>query len=200
MQPVKPARPLLLASTSPYRRDLMMRLGLIFSIASPEISEKPMIAEEPRSLAMRLAKAKAHALDAAFPGFLVIGSDQVGLQGDLLLGKPGDHESAIAQLMMASGKWLDFHTAVCVHDSINGISRSAMVDSRVKLRKLQRPQVERYIQREKPLNCAGSFKSESLGIALFERVEGDDPTALIGLPLIALTGLLAGFGVDVIGS
>lgn len=198
MQPVNPARPLLLASTSPYRRALMARLGLVFTSASPRISEAPMTAEDPQALAMRLAKAKAHALDSDYPGYLVIGSDQVGLQGDLLLGKPGDHASAVAQLMMASGKWLEFYTAVCVHDSSHGISRSAMIGTRVKLRRLQRQQVERYISREQPLDCAGSFKCESLGIALFERVESEDPTALIGLPLMALTGLLAEFGVAVI--
>jgi septum formation protein len=189
---------LVLASTSPYRRTLLERLGVPFSVVPPEVPEERLPGEAPEAMAARLARAKALAVAAGLPSTLVIGCDQVAdCDGDVL-GKPGDHAGAVAQLRMLSGRDAVFHTALCVHNTENGTTRERIVPSRVRFRPLADATIERYLRRERPYDCAGSAKSEGLGIALIERIEGDDPTALIGLPLIALVGLLREQGLDVV--
>ncbi|MGZ5009039.1 MAG: Maf family protein [Methylobacter sp.] len=189
---------LVLASSSPYRRELLKKLGLSFDTASPDIDETPLPDEAPTQTAMRLSLQKAAALAAEFPQHLIIGSDQVAILAGKPLNKPGSRENAIAQLAAASGKTVHFYTGVCVYDSRNGQHRVDYDHCAVTFRVLSREQIERYIDLDRPFNCAGGFKAESLGIALFERIAGDDPNALIGLPLIKLIGLLEGFGVKVI--
>lgn len=188
------ALPLVLASTSPYRRELLARLGLAFTTATPDTDETPLPGETPRDLVMRLAEAKARAVGATHRG-LIIGSDQVATTGSDILGKPGDHARASTQLAWLSGKRVTFHTGLCLLNSVSGMLQVDAVPYHVVFRTLDAGRIERYLSTEQPYNCAGSFKSEGLGIALFERMEGDDPTALIGLPLIRLTGMLATEGV-----
>ncbi len=192
-------RKLVLASTSVYRRQLLTRLGLEFECAAPAIDETPGAVESPADTATRLAELKARAPAARHPDALIIGSDQVAALGGERLGKPGDHDSAVRQLRAASGKTVDFHTAVCVLDTRSGRVRGRIVPCRVSFRALSAPEIETYLRREQPYDCAGSAKSEGLGIALIERIETDDPTSLIGLPLIALTALLAESGCPVLG-
>lgn len=187
--------PLLLASTSPYRRALLERLALPFHAERPQVDETPRPGEAPRALAQRLALAKAQAVAASHPGHWVIGSDQVAdLQGRPL-GKPGDVEGAHAQLAAMSGQSVQFHTALCLTDGERVLQACDLTT--VRFRPLQRAEIVRYIDAEQPLDCAGSFKCEGLGISLFESIENRDPTALVGLPLIALCALLreAGFAV-----
>ncbi|MGZ5580106.1 MAG: Maf family protein [Methylobacter sp.] len=192
------ATKLVLASSSPYRRELLNKLGLTFDTASPDIDETPLSDETPMQTAMRLSLQKAAALAAEFSQHLIIGSDQVAMLEDKPLNKPGSRENTIAQLAAASGKTARFYTGVCVYDSRNGQHRVDCDHCAVTFRVLSREQIERYVDLDRPFNCAGGFKAESLGIALFERIEGDDPNALIGLPLIKLIGLLEAFGVKVI--
>jgi septum formation protein len=189
---------LVLASTSPYRRALLERLGVPFAIADPKAPEARLPGEAPEAMAARLARDKALAVAAAFPQALVIGCDQVAACGGELLGKPGDHERAARQLRLLSGREAVFHTALCVHNAPSGATGARVVPTRVAFRKLDDALIERYLRRETPYDCAGSAKAEGLGIALIERIEGDDPTALIGLPLIALVGLLREQGLDVV--
>lgn len=189
---------LILASSSPYRRELLRKLGLTFDTASPDIDETPLSDETPMQTAMRLSLQKAAALAPKFPQHLIIGSDQVAMLEDKPLTKPDSRENTIAQLAAASGKTAHFYTGVCVYDSRNGQHRIDCDHCAVTFRTLSREQIERYVDRDEPFNCAGGFKAESLGIALFERIEGDDPNALIGLPLIKLIRLLEVFGVRVI--
>lgn len=189
---------LILASSSPYRRELLNKLGLTFDTASPDIDETPLPDEAPMQTAMRLSLQKAVALAPKFPQHLIVGSDQVAMLEDKPLTKPGSRENTIAQLAAASGKTAHFYTGVCVYDSGSGQHRVDCDHCAVTFRELSRVQIERYVDRDQPFNCAGGFKAESLGIALFERIEGDDPNALIGLPLIKLIGLLEAFGVMVI--
>jgi septum formation protein len=189
---------LVLASSSPYRRELLKKLGLTFETASPDIDETPLSGEAPMQKAMRLSLQKAVALAARFPQHLIIGSDQVAMLEDKPLTKPGSRENTIAQLTAASGKTVHFYTGVCVYDSRNGQHRVDCDHCAVTFRALSREQIERYADFDQPFNCAGGFKAESLGIALFERIQGDDPNALIGLPLIKLIRLLEAFGVRVI--
>jgi septum formation protein len=190
---------LVLASTSPFRRALLERLGLPFQATSPEVDETALPGEGPRELVTRLAEAKARAGAAALPGSLVIGSDQVAcIDGDIL-GKPGSRERAIAQLEQASGREVVFHTGLCLLDGRNGQAQVECIPFRVHFRPLARAAIETYVDREQPFNCAGSFKSEGLGIALFERLEGEDPNALIGLPLIRLVRMLERAGMPVLG-
>lgn len=186
--------PLVLASTSPFRRELLMRLGIGFSTAAPEVDETPHQDETPDALVRRLSEAKARAVGASCSG-LIIGSDQVATTGPDILGKPGTHDRAVAQLQHLSGKAVTFHTGLCLLDSTSGELQLDVVPFRVVFRQLDDARIERYLQREHPYNCAGSFKSEGLGITLFERMEGEDPTALIGLPLIRLTTMLARAGI-----
>lgn len=190
---------LVLASTSPFRKDLLQRLGLAFETASPEVDESPLPGESPEALVARLAEAKAAAVAARFPDALVIGSDQVSVRDGEILGKPGTRERAVEQLAAAAGKEVRFVTGLCLLDTRSGVRRTDVVPFTVRFRRLTRAQIERYVDREEPLNCAGSFKSEGLGIALFESMHGDDPSALIGLPLIRLVGMLEAAGVDVLG-
>jgi septum formation protein len=189
---------LVLASTSPYRRGLLLRLGVPFSVADPRVPEARLAGETAEAMAARLARAKALAVAAAFPSALVIGCDQTAACDGELLGKPGDHARAAAQLRSLSGREAAFHTALCVHNARTGVTLERIVASRVRFRKLDEAAIERYLEREKPYDCTGSAKAEGLGIALIERIEADDPTALIGLPLIALVGLLGEQGFDVV--
>ena len=179
---------LILASTSRYRRELLQRLRLPFECASPQVDEAPLPGEPPSQLAVRLARAKAAAVAARHPEAWVIGSDQVADLDGRLLGKPGGRQAAIAQLAAMSGRELHFHTAVCLRRG--GHEQVATDLTRVRLRLLSTTEIERYVDAEQPFDCAGSFKCEGLGIVLFEAIESRDPTALVGLPLIALAGLL----------
>ena len=192
-----PSRRLLLASTSPYRRELLSGLRLPFECVSPRVDETPLPGESPVELASRLAGEKAAAVHALEPGAFVIGSDQVADLDGRALGKPGDAATARAQLATASGRTFVFHTAVCVVDTRARppCAYAAADITRVVLRTLTADEIARYVAAEAPLDCAGSFKAEGLGISLFERIESSDPTALIGLPLIALARLLRMAGV-----
>ncbi len=179
---------LILASTSRYRRELLQRLRLPFDTARPEVDETPLPDELPARLAMRLARAKAAAIAAAHAQAWVIGSYQVAELDGRPLGKPGDRAGALAQLAAMSGRTVHFHTAVCV---MRGDAAHAAMDlTRVRFRALSAAEIGRYVDAEQPFDCAGSFKSEGLGICLFEAIESADPTALVGLPLIATATLL----------
>jgi MAF protein len=191
-------RDLVLASTSPYRRDLLARLGLPFRSVAPEVDESPGADEPPDTLVRRLAEAKARAVQGLCPEALIVGSDQVAVLDGARLGKPGNHERAVEQLTRASGRRVEFLTGLCLLDARSGECQVDLVPFAVVFRALGPEQVTRYLVREMPYDAAGSFKSEGLGIALFERMEGEDPTALVGLPLIRLTGMLARAGVDVL--
>ncbi|WP_246598940.1 Maf family protein [Methylogaea oryzae] len=190
--------PLILASSSPYRRLLLEKLGLPFHCASPDVNESRLPGEAPETLARRLAESKARALAADFPDHLVIGSDQVATVDERVLGKPGGREAAIEQLQLAAGKAVSFHTGLYVWNSREQRGLGDLDTTTVHFRPLTRRQIEAYVEREAPYDCAGGFKSESLGIVLFERIEGDDPNALVGLPLIRLVTLLQRFGVAVL--
>lgn len=190
--------PIVLASTSPFRRQLLEKLGIPFETASPDIDEGRLPGESPESLVKRLAVEKAQAVAATHPQALIIGSDQVACLEDQILGKPGDFGRAVAQLSAASGKRVSFLTGLCLLNSATGNAQVICEPFQVYFRKLAPQQIENYLNRERPFNCAGSFKSEALGIALFERLEGDDPNSLIGLPLIRLIAMLEKEGVPVI--
>lgn len=179
---------LVLASTSPYRRALLERLRIEFAVARPEVDESPWPGEAPKALAARLAVAKASAIADRCPGAWVIGSDQVAELAGTALGKSGGRAAAIAQLQAMSGREVAFHTALCLKR--NDAALAALDTTRVRFRQLAIAEIERYVDAEQPFDCAGSFKVEGLGIALFEAVESSDPTALIGLPLIATARLL----------
>ncbi len=189
---------LVLASTSPFRRELLNKLGLPFETAAPDIDESPLPGEEPESLVKRLSLEKAKAVAADYPRALIIGSDQVACVDNQILGKPGSHQKAVQQLKLTSGKTVTFLTGLTLYDSVSGNSRTLCEPFHAHLRELTDMQIDNYLQREKPYNCAGSFKSESLGIALFSKLEGEDPNALVGLPLIRLIDMLQQFGVDVL--
>jgi len=189
---------LVLASTSKYRRELLGRLGLPFEVASPHVDETALPQEAPQDTARRLAEAKARAVAARFPQAIVIGSDQVAVLGDMPLGKPGDHATALRQLKAMRGKEVVFHTALCVYAAASARAQTRVVPFSVRFRNYSDAQIERYLQREQPYDCAGSARCEGLGIALIAEMRGDDPNALIGLPLIALTEMLAAQGVDVL--
>ena len=192
-------RELVLASTSAYRRALLQRLRLRFECAAPEADESALAGERPEQTAWRLSLDKARAVARRFPDALVIGSDQVAVLGEERLGKPGDHANAVRQLRSLSGKAADFHTAVSLLDARSGEARSHIVPCRVVFRSLDERQIESYLRLEQPYDCAGSAKSEGLGIVLIERIETEDPTSLIGLPLIALSTMLAQAGMPVLG-
>ena len=191
-------RPLILASSSVYRRSLLERLRMPFTTSAPDIDESPRAGEPPRDTAMRLALAKAQAVAAGHAHALIIGSDQVADLDGRPLGKPGNHENAVLQLRAMRGKSVIFHTALCVLDAATGRHHVENVPSNVQFRDLSDPQIERYLQLEKPYDCAGSAKIESLGITLVHKIESDDPTALIGLPLMMLVSLLEREQVEII--
>lgn len=189
---------LILASTSPYRRELLGRLGLAFETAAPAVDEARLAEESPTQLVRRLSEAKARAVAATRPDALVIGSDQVAVLDGKILGKPGDHANAVKQLRAASGKQVTFMTGLCLCNGATGQIQVDQVPFEVEFRALTPQQIENYLQREQPYNCAGSFKSEGLGVSLFRRMTGDDPSALIGLPLIRLIDMLEREGVSVL--
>lgn len=188
----------ILASSSPHRAELLARLGLAFEAVSPEVDESPRPGEDAQTLVVRLAAAKARAVADIRPGALVIGSDQVAVCGGDVLGKPGTAERARAQLARLSGQSVTFLTGLCVLDADAGEATTALVPTRVEFRHLADDEISSYVARDRPLDCAGAFKSEGLGIALFDAVESQDPTALIGLPLIELCRMLRQAGVDVL--
>ncbi|MBF6992387.1 Maf-like protein [Cupriavidus sp. IK-TO18] len=181
---------LILGSGSPYRRELLERLRIPFEVAIPDIDETPLGGEAPEATALRLSQRKAEAIAARHPGALVIGSDQVLTLDGAQMGKPGVHDKAVAQLRRMRGRTAIFHSALCLLDGRTGTAQLADVQTRVTMRDLSDEEIEAYLQLERPYDVAGSAKSEGLGITLLARVESDDPTALVGLPLIALTGML----------
>ncbi|WP_290518557.1 nucleoside triphosphate pyrophosphatase [Alcanivorax sp.] len=187
---------LLLASSSPFRRQLLDKLKLDFIHQSPDIDESRHEDESPTALVMRLAREKALTLADQHPDTLIIGSDQVAVIGDQVLGKPGDRDTAIRQLSAASGQRVSFLTGLCLLNTATGRSQVACDPFHVQFRTLKPAQIERYVDTEQPLNCAGSFKSEGLGIVLFKALEGRDPNTLVGLPLIVLTEFLAAEGLQ----
>ncbi|MCK6391152.1 MAG: Maf-like protein [Azonexus sp.] len=189
---------LILASTSPYRRELLSRLGLDFEQANPLTDESPLPGESPEALSLRLAEAKARAVANQFPEALIIGSDQVATVDGKIYGKPGDHANATAQLRELSGKTVNFYTGLCLFNARTGQAEVRGVPTLVTFRQLNDAEIEHYLSREPAYNCAGSAKSEGLGIALLESIRGDDPNALIGLPLIALCSMLRKQGVNVL--
>jgi len=195
---MKPTVQIVLASTSKYRRELLARLGLPFEVASPHVDEAALPEEAPQDTARRLAKAKARAVAARFPQAIIIGSDQVAVLEGMQLGKPGDHANALRQLRAMRGKEVVFHTALCLYDAASGRAQTRVVPFSVRFRAYSDAQIERYLQREQPYDCAGSARCEGLGIALIAEMRGEDPNALIGLPLIALTEMLAAQGVNVL--
>lgn len=190
-----PPMKLVLASTSAYRRMLLERLQLPFATDRPETDESPLPDEAPAATAERLALDKARAVAARWPGALIIGSDQVAHLDGEIFGKPGTEARAIAQLQRMRGHTVVFHTALALLDTRSGTAQVEGVPTRVRFRDLGDDEIRRYVERERPLDCAGSAKSEGLGIALLEAMSGDDPTALIGLPLIALSRMLRNAGV-----
>jgi len=183
-------RRLLLASSSRYRRELLGRLGLAFETAAPDVPEAPLPDEAPADTALRLSIDKATSLRGRFKDCLIIGSDQVASCGGMRYDKPGDHGTAVRQLRALSGRTVDFHTAVSLLDAANGDLQSRVVPCRVTFRRLNDALIEAYLRREQPYDTAASAKAEGLGIALIARIETDDPTSLIGLPLIALCEML----------
>jgi septum formation protein len=189
------SRPLILGSTSRYRRELLQRLQIPFDVAAPDVDETPLVDETPRGLAERLALAKARAVASAFPHAVVIGSDQVADLNGLPLGKPGSHERAVIQLRQMRGQTVIFQTAVAVVCRESGFEQSSLAAVRVKFRDLSDSEIENYLRAEQPYDCAGSAKSEGLGIALLESIESDDPTALVGLPLIRTCKMIQAAGV-----
>ncbi|MFJ4054022.1 MULTISPECIES: nucleoside triphosphate pyrophosphatase [Pseudomonas] len=189
--------PLLLASSSPYRRELLARLGLPFTWASPDLDERPLADEPATDLVRRLARQKAEALAGSHQQHLIIGSDQVAVLGEQILGKPHSFERACEQLLAASGQHVTFLTGVALLNTATGQCQVDCVPFTVTLRELDRARVERYVTAEQPLDCAGSFKAEGLGVSLFQSTHGSDATSLIGLPLIRLVDMLSKEGVAV---
>ncbi len=189
---------LVLASTSPFRRAVLEKLGVPFDVVSPDVDETPRPGETPAELVERLSIAKAQAVAQGRDTGLVIGSDQVAVIDDEVLGKPGSHEKAVAQLQRASGKRVTFLTGLALVNAASGRVQSEVVPFHVHFRSLTETMIENYLKREQPYNCAGSFKSEALGIVLFERLEGEDPNTLIGLPLIRLVRMLEAEGFAVL--
>ena len=190
-----PPRTVVLGSTSRYRRELLERLRLPFEVAAPEVDETPLPGEAPAALATRLALAKAHAVAARFPEAVVIGSDQVADLHGQPLGKPGTHERATEQLRQMRGQTVVFQTALAVVCHASGFEQADLAPVRVRFRALYDAEIEHYLRAEQPYDCAGSAKSEGLGIALLEAIDSDDPTALVGLPLIRTARMLRAAGV-----
>ncbi len=185
---------LILASSSPYRQDMLKRLGLPFTAISPQVDESAQPGELPAALALRLARAKAAAVATRHPGAIVIGSDQVATVDGEAIGKPGNHESAVAQLRRLSGRSVEFHSALCVTDGRQELTDDVVTVCRFRL--LEDAEIEHYLRQERPYDTAGSAKAEGLGIALMEAMTSDDPTAIIGLPLISLSRMLRSMGMN----
>ncbi len=189
---------LVLASTSPFRKSILEKLGVAFECHAPEVDETPQAGETPAQLVERLSIAKAQAVAAHLKEGLVIGSDQVAVIDNDILGKPGNHENAMAQLQRAAGKTVTFLTGLALVNADTGSIQAEVVPFKVVFRQLTPEQIDNYLNAEQPYNCAGSFKSEGLGIALFERLDGDDPNTLIGLPLIRLIRMLEKEGFNIL--
>lgn len=195
MSPVPAPPRLVLASTSPFRREILQKLAIPFDAAAPDTDETMMDKESPEALVSRLAESKARAVAHDWPNALIIGSDQVACVDGEILGKPGNRQNAMQQLMQAAGKAVTFYTGLCL---LNSGSQQAQISCelfKVYFRQLNEAQIARYLDHEQPFNCAGSFKSEGMGITLFSKLEGDDPNTLIGLPLIRLVEMLGNEGV-----
>jgi septum formation protein len=192
------ARAVVLGSTSPYRRELLARVGLGFDVAAPDVDETAMSGESPAALARRLAIAKARAVAKRFPDAAVIGSDQVADLDGQALGKPGSHAKAVAQLRLMRGQTVVFHTAVAVTCLATGFEQVDLADVRVVFRDYDDAEIEAYLRAEQPYDCAGSARSEGLGIAMLEAIESDDPSALVGLPLIRTARMLRAAGVRIL--
>lgn len=182
--------PLVLASTSPFRRELLARLGIPFVTADPAVDESPLAGEPPEATALRLSEAKARAVARTYPDALIIGSDQIACLDGQTFGKPGNHANAVSQLQSMRGHRVNFFTGLCLLNAATGKAHLRGIPTLVSFRNLSDGEIENYLRKEQPYNCAGSAKSEGLGIALIARMEGEDPNALIGLPLIALCDLL----------
>lgn len=189
---------LILASSSQYRREVLKKLYLPFTCISPEIDETPLVGESPEKTSLRLAEAKARKVAESEPNALIIGCDQVATVDGMQIGKPGNHPNAVKQLTMLSGKEVIFHSAICLYDSSSQSMQSTIVPYYVKFKTLTSLQIETYLRLEQPYDCAGSAKSEGMGITLLEYMRGDDPNALIGLPVIALVNMLQQSGIDVL--
>ena len=187
---------LVLASASPYRHELLARLHLPFEVTAPDIDETPLNGETPQALALRLACAKARAVRHAWPDALIIGSDQVAVSGNALLNKPGNFKNAVAQLKLMRGTAVHFFTALCLLNARTGREQTALIPVTVHMREYDDEQIKRYLRTEEPYDCAGSARIEGLGITLVAKIEGDDPHALIGLPLIALCDMLQNEGLN----
>ncbi|PUE32307.1 septum formation inhibitor Maf [Limnohabitans sp. Jir61] len=193
-------RALILGSTSRYRRELLQRLRVPFDVVSPDVDETPLPSEAPQALATRLALAKAKAVAALHPSAVVIGSDQVADLNGEPLGKPGTHERAVSQLQLMRGQTVVFQTAVSVVCQASGFEQTELAQIKVRFRELSDAEIEAYLRAEEPYDCAGSAKSEGLGIALLDAIDNDDPTALIGLPMIRTARLLRAAGIDLLGA
>lgn len=189
---------IVLASTSPFRRELLARLGIVFETADPETDETPLRDEMPEASALRLSEAKARAVAGRYPDALIVGSDQVAYLGAQVFGKPGGHDKAVKQLQMMRGRTVNFFTGLCLFNAMTGRTHLCGVPTLVTFRDVSDDEIENYLHKEQPYNCAGSAKSEGLGIALIAKMEGSDPNALIGLPLIALCDLLRAENIKVI--
>src|SRR4051794_9988146 len=187
---------LVLASTSAYRRELLARLRIPFEVAAPNVDETPLEGESPDTLALRLARSKAEAVQGTWPHAHIIGSDQVAVVGNQILNKPGDFATAFLQLKQMRGKAVHFYTALCLLNSRSSHAQTALVPVIVHMRNYDDAQIDRYLRAEQPYDCAGSARIEGLGITLIEKLQGDDPNALIGLPLIALCEMLRKEGWD----
>ena len=192
------ARKLVLGSSSPYRREMLARLRVPFEVTAPDVDETPQATETPKQLACRLAMSKARAVAAQFPACVVIGSDQVADLDGLALGKPGNHARAVTQLQQMRGKTVIFQTAVAVVCQDSGFAQLDLAQVRVRFRELEDAEIEAYLRAETPYDCAGSAKSEGLGIALLESIENDDPSALVGLPLIRTCRMIRAAGIRIL--
>ena len=188
---------IILASSSPYRRSLLQRLEIPFESESPDVDESQLEGETPTDLVLRLAEMKARAISTEHPETLIIGSDQVAIADDEILGKPGNHENAVTQLKKISGKSIVFLTGLCVINIANNNMQGDCISYTVHFRDLTEAEIERYLLQEKPYDCAGAFKSEAYGVSLVRLMEGDDPTSLIGLPLIRLSEMLRNEGLNI---
>ena len=191
-------RTLVLGSTSPYRRELMQRLHCPFETAAPDIDETRLASESARDMVLRLSLQKAQAVAAQHTDALIIGSDQCAVLHEQVIGKPGSHENAVKQLQNSSGQTVAFLTGLCLYDSRDGSYQLDVVPFSVDFHDLNAAEIDAYLRKDQPYNCAGSFRSESLGITLFKRMYGDDPTALMGLPLIRLNEMLRQAGVNLL--
>ncbi|HEY3300446.1 MAG TPA: Maf family nucleotide pyrophosphatase [Methylophilaceae bacterium] len=189
---------LILASSSTFRRDLLAKFNLPFEVISPNIDETPLLGEKPQDTALRLAQLKAKKVAETESNALIIGCDQVATLNDMQIGKPMTHENAVKQLQMMRGHAVIFHSALCLYNAQTGHMQAEVVPYEVKFRQLSDDEIERYLNIEKPYHCAGSAKSEGLGIALMDYMRGDDPNALVGLPLIRLAHMLRNQGVNVV--